>query len=280
MPENERTVDLYTINPSKDGSSSTASGNSSSSNRVSGTNQAQRQDHTSIHRLFLDPSGRHVIVSTLSGENYYFFSGWDHNVKRARPLSKTRGMVINAVSWNSPLAQSSAQVAVTTTSTKEILLGDLNGNIYESVIDASADRGDDTNAAAAALRSLGRGGNLERHFRLVYSLTDKNSATRTSRVSSADNYAITGIRSEIWSGTSSTSGVSVRKRAVVLVTTNSRIYQFVGTVPSAAANVSLAERDEGGMYDDLFKVYKDVTPSEYGVDALLFRRQSSEKEEG
>lgn len=212
-PERERFIDLYL--PS---SASTSSGS-----RGSGASQAARQDPTSIHRLFLDPSGRHIIVSTLSGDNYYYYSGWDTSVKRARALGKFRGTTINAVSWNSPLAQSSSQIAQTTTSTKEILVGDTNGNIYECVIDASA--GGEENAASAALRTFGRGGNLERYHKLVYTLPDKT--------------AVTGIRAEIWG-----SGPSQQKRrAVVLASTSSRIVQFVGTVPGSAGNVSVAERD-------------------------------------
>ena len=157
------------------------------------------------------------------------------------------------MSWNSPLAQSSSQFAATTTSTKEILLGDTSGNIYEAVIDASAG-GDPDVPVATALRNFGRGGNLEKHFKLVYSFVDKSSSGRGS----SEDFAVTGIRSEIWSGIA---GAQQRRRAAVIVTTSTRMYQFVGSVPMSAASVSAGERDEGSMYDDLFKIYRDMTPS-------------------
>lgn len=254
VPENERTVDLYSLPNSRDGGSGSgapAPAQSSTTARSSGTNQLARLDPTSIHKLFLDPSGRHVIVSTDAGDSFYFFSGWEATVKRARQLPKWRGIVVNAVSWNSPLTQSSSQVAQTTTSTKEILLGDIDGNIYECVIDASVG-GEEMGVAATALRPFGRGGNLERYFKHVYTLPAGESAKN----------AITGIRAEIWAATSASQNPQ-RKRAAVIITTASRIQQFLGTVPAAASTVSVSEREEGGMYEDLFKVYRDTTPSRY-----------------
>lgn len=250
MPDNERTLELY--NPSTV-SNSNNSGTQSSSSR----NAAQSSSSTAVHKLFLDPSGRHVLVSTPSGDNYYFFAGWEGTAKRARLLSKLRGIVVNAVAWNSPLSQSTSSNAQTTTSTKEILLGDLNGNIYECVLDGGAGSGEEVNnAAAAALRSLARSGNAERHFRQIYSLSSDN---RSFTSGSSSTNAITGLEAELWSIGNTTQ--NKRFRAAAIVTTNTRLYQFIGTVPAAAANVSVAERDEGGMYDDIFKLYRDTLPS-------------------
>lgn len=256
VPDNERTLELYNPNaPNSSASSSSTSRNASSTS-----------SSTAIHKLFLDPSGKHVLVSTPSGDNYYFFSGWENTAKRARLLPKLRNIVINAVGWNSPLSQSASQAAQTSTSTKEILLGDVNGNIYECVLDGGAGSGEDVNnAAAAALRSLARSGNVERHFRQIYSLSSDSRAGSGGRSSSGNNMAITGIRSEVWSA--GNAGQSKRYRAAVIVTTHTRLYQFIGSVASAAANVSVAERDEGGMYDDLFKAYRDVLPSKRTVMA-------------
>ena len=260
VPEDERTLDLFSV-----------SGSANTSQRGNASNQTSRPDPTSIHKLFLDPSGRHIIVSTLSGDNYYFFSGWDTHVKRARALVKLKGIIINAVSWNSPLEQSSSQVASTTMSTKEILLGDTNGHIYEAVLDASAG-GDVDVPVATALRNFGRGGNLERHAKLVYTLNDNDNSRSGSGEEIAESHAITGIRSEIWSGIA---GSQQKRRAVVFVTTSSRIYQFVGSVPANAANVSVAERDEGGMYDDLFRLYRDMTPSRPSTFSNLISKLNS-----
>lgn len=228
--------------------------NAGNTGSVNANTSRKAPSSDAIHKLFLDPSGRHVLVSTPSGDNYYFFAGWETTAKRARLLPKLRGIVINAVGWNSPLSQSTSQNAQTTTSTKEILLGDLNGNIYECVLDGGAGSGEDAgnNAAAAALRSLARSGNVEKHFKQVYSVVNEGRSNNNTS-------PITGLKAEVWSQGSSSQ--SRRFRAAVVVTTQTRLYQFIGTVPSAAANVSVADRDEGGMYEDLFKTYRDTLPS-------------------
>lgn len=244
VPDNERTVEIFNANATN----ATNAGSTATATRTASSSVA-------IYKLFLDPSGRHVLVSTSSGDNYYFFSGWESIAKRARLLPKLRAIVINAVGWNSPLSQSTSQNAQNTTSTKEILLGDLRGNIYECVLDGGAGSGEDTgnNAAAAALRSLARSGNVEKHFKHVYAVSGESR-------SNSNTAAITGLKAEVWSQGSSSSQ-SKRFRAAVVVTTHSRLYQFIGSVPSAAANVSVADRDEGGMYEDLFKTYRDTLPS-------------------
>jgi hypothetical protein len=264
VPDNERTIELFNPAATANSTSNTSNTNNRGSNgqQQSATSSAVNDNSSSaILKLFLDPSGRHVLVSTPSGDNYYFFSGWETTAKRARLLPKLRGIVINAISWNSPLAQSTSTNAQTTTSTKEILLGDVNGNIYECVLDGGAGSGDEAagNAAAAALRSLARGGNAEKHFKLLYTISSDNRSG--GRSNNRESMAITGLKAELWSAGSATQ--NKRFRAAVIATTQSRLYQFVGTVPAAAANVSVAERDEGGMYEDLFKVYRDTLPSKY-----------------
>lgn len=269
VPENERSVELVNVvvnsSTAAVASSTSSSANSPASSRpgTSGQQQHRAQEGKAgagnTYRLFLDPSGRHALVSTSVGETYYFYSGWDVNTRRARLLPKLRGIAITAVAWNSPLAQSSSQNAQSTSSTKEILLGDSNGNIYECVLDGSSGSGEEVgNAAAAALRSLSRSGNAERYFKLVHSISDnKTTASNKARLGEV---TITGLKAEIWASTSSAQN---RRRAAVLVTTSSRLYQFMGSVPVSAANASSVERDEGGMYDDFFRLYRDTLPSEH-----------------
>ena len=246
-PENEQSIDLY--------NAATSVQQHTSQQQSRGRDAGNRVDNTRIHKLFVDPSGRHIVVSTPTGDNYYFYAGWDVAVaKRARLLTKLKNTAISAIAWNAPLAESSSQVARTTSSTKEILIGDVKGNIHEVVLDGSAGP-EEGSTAAAALRTFSRGG-LERHCKLVYSLGRAEGAGNES-------LAITGLRSDIWAATSARSqSANSRRRAVVIATTASRIYQFIGSVPAGASNASTAERDEGGMYDDLFKVYRDLSPSE------------------
>ncbi|KAJ2033939.1 tethering complex subunit [Coemansia sp. S3946] len=75
---------------------------------------------------FLDPTGRHLLLSTPQGENFYYYEGWDS----AKPLSKFKSMEITAVAWNSA-AWSTANLPSSST-TRTILFGTHDGKIYET----------------------------------------------------------------------------------------------------------------------------------------------------
>ncbi len=84
----------------------------------------------SIYKLFMDPSGRHLIITTLEGENWYLFKGW----KKPKQL-KTFKTVIESIAWNKAALLSSSNL----TCTREILIGARNGTIYEAILDAEED---------------------------------------------------------------------------------------------------------------------------------------------
>ncbi|KAL5612787.1 hypothetical protein BROUX41_004129 [Berkeleyomyces rouxiae] len=77
-----------------------------------------------IRRMFLDPTASHLLICTSLGENYYLHS----QTKTPRPLSRLRGVVIDSVAWNPSFP---------TASTREILIGAADGNIYEVFIETS-----------------------------------------------------------------------------------------------------------------------------------------------
>lgn len=77
-----------------------------------------------IRRMFLDPTASHLLICTTLGENYYLHS----QSKSPRPLGRLRGVPIESVAWNPSLP---------TASTREILLGAADGNIYEAFIETS-----------------------------------------------------------------------------------------------------------------------------------------------
>src|SRR5947207_10997029 len=77
-----------------------------------------------IHRMFLDPSASHLIITTTLGENYYLHT----QSRQPKPLSRLKGVSIESVAWNPSLP---------TASTREILLGATDGNIYEVYIEPS-----------------------------------------------------------------------------------------------------------------------------------------------
>ena len=72
--------------------------------------------------MFLDPTASHLIVCTSVGDNYYVHS----QSKTPQPLGRLRNVSIESVAWN-PL--------LPTASTREILIGASDGNIYEAVIE-------------------------------------------------------------------------------------------------------------------------------------------------
>lgn len=76
--------------------------------------------------MFLDPTASHLIICTALGENYYL-----HTQSRSpRPLSRLRGVPIECIAWNP---------ALPTTSTREILIGAADGNIYEAYIETATE---------------------------------------------------------------------------------------------------------------------------------------------
>ncbi|KAH6916857.1 DigA protein [Coprinopsis sp. MPI-PUGE-AT-0042] len=83
-----------------------------------------------LHKVFMDPSGRHIIITSTQGENWYLYRNW----KKPRMLKGFK-MVIESVAWNKTALLSSSH----STSTKELLIGGRNGIIYEAVLDAEED---------------------------------------------------------------------------------------------------------------------------------------------
>ena len=76
--------------------------------------------------MFLDPSASHLIITTTLGENYYLHT----QSRQPKPLSRLKGVVIESIAWNPSLP---------TASTREILLGTGDGNIYEAYIEPSSE---------------------------------------------------------------------------------------------------------------------------------------------
>ncbi|KAI0526583.1 vacuolar protein sorting protein-like protein DigA [Xylaria bambusicola] len=79
-----------------------------------------------ISRMFLDPTASHLLICTSLGENYYLHT----QSRQPRPLGRLRGVAIESVAWNPSLP---------TSTTREILIGASDGNIYETFIEPSAE---------------------------------------------------------------------------------------------------------------------------------------------
>ncbi|KAH7885903.1 Pep3/Vps18/deep orange family-domain-containing protein [Phlebopus sp. FC_14] len=90
----------------------------------------RKPSEMTLYRIFLDPSGRHLIIASQQGENWYLFRGW----KKPRHL-KSYKMVIESIAWNRPVLLSAPH----SLSTKEFLVGTRSGGIFEAVLDAGED---------------------------------------------------------------------------------------------------------------------------------------------
>lgn len=72
--------------------------------------------------MFLDPSASHLIINTTLGENYYLHT----QSRQPKPLIRLKGVGIESIAWNPSLP---------TASTREILVGASDGNLYEVYIE-------------------------------------------------------------------------------------------------------------------------------------------------
>jgi hypothetical protein len=162
-----------------------------------------------LHKLFLDPSGRHLIItsSLAQGENWYLFRGWT----KPRPL-KSFKMIIESVAWHRPALLASAHG----TNTREILLGARNGTLYEAVLDAEDD----------FFRSQ------ERYLQPVFTLPQR--------------MPVTGLKFDFFPANNPT-------RALIIATTPTRIYQFIGTPERRS-------EDGGRLFASVFANYRDTLP--------------------
>lgn len=216
--------------------------------------QALPLDASSLgpHKMFADPSGRHLVLSMRSGDNYYWASGW----KKARLLPKWKGTVVESIAWH-PRASSSSSSSSRSSSTREILVGSRSGSIFEAVLVPPATNPDDDESqgdfldrlarrtAGAASSSIGVGGSgseIDRVFRTLFTLSEPQ--------------AISGLTVTHFGG--GTGGG--RTKAAVVATTSTRIYEFVGGMGKEQGR-----KDEGNeavsAYAKVFEPYKGTVPN-------------------
>nr|XP_029507734.1 vacuolar protein sorting-associated protein 18 homolog [Oncorhynchus nerka] len=84
-----------------------------------------RKEDSRVHKLFLDPTGSHLVISLSTSECLYL----NRNTQKVRSLSRWRGHLIESVGWNKLLG--------TETNTGPILVGTSQGIIFEAEISAS-----------------------------------------------------------------------------------------------------------------------------------------------
>lgn len=200
------------------------------------------------HKMFADPSGKHLILTTRNGDNFYWISGW----KKARILPRLKGIVIESVAWNQKAessqrsrkahrrgqSQSNSQNLV---STGEILIGSQGGDIFETMLvtqsSHESEEGDFLDRLAR--RSGANGPEVDRYLRHLFRLPERQ--------------PITGLSAEVFkAGTLS--------RAVVIATTSTRIYEFVGELGKGRSEYDSNEGED--LYEKLFIPYRsDAIPN-------------------
>lgn len=74
--------------------------------------------------MYLDPSASHLIINTTLNENYYLHS----QSRQPKALTRLKGVSIESIAWNP---------STPTASTREILVGASDGNVYEVYIEPS-----------------------------------------------------------------------------------------------------------------------------------------------
>ncbi|XP_065844581.1 vacuolar protein sorting-associated protein 18 homolog [Oscarella lobularis] len=112
----------------------------------------KRSEDVVVHKIFLDPTGRHLLVSMESQENFYLA----RDMQKARPLQRGKGVLIESVAWN--------RSQVDEQSTKEILIGSSKGCIIEAVIEPQE------------AKFLGQG-EVEKYWKQLYYLDEKEAIT-------------------------------------------------------------------------------------------------------
>ena len=85
----------------------------------------ERSNVARIHQVFLDPTGRHCIISLISTDTQMSYDNI-YLLKKPHQLPKIKGHIINAVGWN---FSSCSQIS---NSTSNILIGTTKGLIFET----------------------------------------------------------------------------------------------------------------------------------------------------
>ncbi len=76
-----------------------------------------------IHQLFLDPTGKHCVISLISSETQLSFDNL-YLSKKVQQTSKMKGHIISAIGWNYSNSNPN--------STSNILIGTTKGLIFET----------------------------------------------------------------------------------------------------------------------------------------------------
>lgn len=208
------------------------------------TQQAQ-QTIPVISKLFVDPTARHLLITTNTGDTFYLpISPGNSAVQSRRPRPLRIRQTVLAVGW-SPISgtptessqegqvqgQGGKGDAITPPPT-DILIGTANGQILSLPLPPQ----DDIFKSVA----IGQSKSLEKDLNHVYTLPDSQS--------------VTGVAFGFWPGPGKS---KKEKRAWVVITTKARVYEIQGNTSSTVAGGK-----GGGWAEEVFKPLREGAPSE------------------
>ncbi|ORY29496.1 Pep3/Vps18/deep orange family-domain-containing protein [Naematelia encephala] len=205
---------------------------------------SQAKEALFIQRLFADPTARHLLITTNSGDTFYLpISPGNAAVQSRRPRPLRLRQTITAVGWSPISGQSSADGSSTdnpppakgdaiTPPSTDVLLGTASGQILSLPLPPQDD------IFKAVSISMSRP--LERDLQTVYTL--------------AEPRPITGIVLGFWPATTKAAGKKDR-RAWVVFTTKERVFEVQGDV-----STTVAGGKGGGWAEEVFKPVRESTP--------------------
>ncbi|WRT65614.1 uncharacterized protein IL334_002559 [Kwoniella shivajii] len=208
----------------------------------------QPKETPSIDKLYSDPTARHLLITTNTGDTFYLpISPGNAAVQSRRPRPLRLRQTITAVGWSPISGQLSDPSGQETSSNKgdaitppstDVLLGTTTGQILSLPLPPQ----DDIFKSVSIAMSKP----VEKDLQTVYSLPDQQ--------------PVTGIGYGFWSTSSGSTGGSSKKkgsekRAWVVITTKERMYEVQGNVSSTTAGGKT-----GGWAEEVFKPIRDSTP--------------------
>lgn len=195
-----------------------------------------------IEKLFIDPTARHLLITTDSGDTFYLpISPGNAAVQSRRPRPLRLRQSITAVAW-SPYSGPSTETAsgtdgqpaktdaITPPST-DVLLGTVSGHVLSLPLPPQ----DDIFKSV----SISMSKPLERDLQTVYALPDQQ--------------PVTGLAFGFWSDTERKG----KRRAWVIITTRERVYEVQGSVTTTSAGGKT-----GGWAEEVFKPVRNTALSE------------------
>lgn len=190
-----------------------------------------------LHRMFVDASAEHVLLSLRTGELLYWTPGW----ACAQPVPRLAGVRVESAAWGTDAAEARSMLPPPSAhrhwrTTGSVLLGTEDGALLELVLDAQVP---DAGAGSAP-------GKSEFFDRLARRAGGSGSAPSESVTERLVHHAflfderqpVTGVHVE---------RIADSRSALVLASTPTRIYEFAGELGAPG----------GSRFAPLFRPYRD-----------------------